>query len=217
MTQRRIFISGGTGYLGRALAPRLLAAGHQVLVLARPGSESKVPAGALAVSGNALDASTFTARLSEADTLVHLTGTPHPAPWKERQFRAVDQVSLEASAQAAKKVGLQHFVYVSVAHPAPTMRAYIAVRTECEALLEELGLVRTILRPWYVLGPGHQWPRLLQPGYALAERSPRFRDGALRLGLVTLDQMAAALLWAVENPPEEMRVLDVPAIRAAGS
>jgi hypothetical protein len=29
-----------------------------------------------------------------------------------------------------------------------------------------------------------------------------------------LEQMATALLWAVENPPAQTRILDVPAIRA---
>lgn len=154
--------------------------------------------------------------MAESDTLVHLTGTPHPAPWKEREFRAIDQASLRASAQAAAARRVEHFVYVSVAHPAPTMRAYIKVRLECEAQLAELGLARTILRPWYVLGPGHNWPRILRPGYALMERTTRFRAGALRLGLVTLEQMAASLAWAVEHPPEQVQVLDVPAIRARG-
>jgi uncharacterized protein YbjT (DUF2867 family) len=214
MTQHRVFISGGTGYLGRALTAQLLAGGHRVLVLARRGSEGKVPAGAVAVPGDALDAATFSARLEDADTLVHLTGTPHPAPWKEREFRAIDQASLYASAQAAAETHLPHFVYVSVAHPAPAMKTYIAIRQECEARLAELGLVRTILRPWYVLGPGHNWPRILKPAYALMQRTTRFREGALRLGLVTLEEMTSALRWAVENPPGQLRVLDVPAIRA---
>jgi nucleoside-diphosphate-sugar epimerase len=217
MTPHRVFISGGTGYLGRALTSQLLAGGHRVLVLARPGSEGKVPAGAIATPGDALDATTFSARLGEVDTLVHLTGTPHPAPWKEREFRAIDQASLRASARAAAAARLPHFVYVSVAHPAPAMKVYITIRRECEALLEELGLVRTILRPWYVLGPGHNWPRVLKPAYALMERTTRFREGAQRLGLVTLDEMTAALKWAVENPPDQLRVLDVPAIRAVAS
>jgi hypothetical protein len=39
-------------------------------------------------------------------------------------------------------------------------------------------------------------------------------DPPRRLGLVTLDQMATALLWAVENPPAQTRILDVIAIRA---
>ena len=43
--KRFVFITGGTGYLGRPLIAQLLARGHQVRALVRPGSESKVPKG----------------------------------------------------------------------------------------------------------------------------------------------------------------------------
>ncbi len=43
---------------------------------------------------------------------------------------------------------------------------------------------------------------------------PPTRDGAQRLGLVTLEQMTSALTVAVENPVEGRRVLTVPEIRA---
>ncbi len=108
-------------------------------------------------------------------------------------------------------------VFISVAHPAPAMKAYIRVRQECEAILRESGLMCTILRPWYVLGPGHRWPVTLKPIYSLLETIPTTREGARRLGLVTLPQMVDALIWAIENPPLETRVLEVPAIRQLGS
>jgi hypothetical protein len=74
----------------------------------------------------------------------------------------------------------------------------------------------TVLRPWYVLGPGHRWPVVLLPFYALAERIPAWRDGALRLGLVRLEQMATALTCAIECPPSRgISIVGVPAIRAA--
>src|SRR6266480_6178781 len=41
---------------------------------------------------------------------------------------------------------------VSVAHPAPAMKAYIEVRTRCEELIRTSGLHTTILRPWYSAG-----------------------------------------------------------------
>jgi uncharacterized protein YbjT (DUF2867 family) len=106
---------------------------------------------------------------------------------------------------------------VSVAHPAPVMRAYVDVRMRGEAAIEAAGLAATILRPWYVLGPGHRWPLALVPLAALAERIPATRDAARRLGFVTLPQMVAALVAAVESPPATgvRRVVDVPAIRAA--
>jgi hypothetical protein len=72
----------------------------------------------------------------------------------------------------------------------------------------------TILRPWYVLGPGHYWPYLLVPIYALLRRLPKTRESAERLGLVTRDAMVAALVRAVEAPPADgVRIVDVPAIR----
>ena len=215
METRQVFLSGGTGFVGRALVAKLVERGHRPRVLARPGSEHKVPAGAEVVSGNPLDPATFSSAVSPGDTFVQLTGVAHPAPWKEREFRAIDLVSLRASANVAKSAGVAHFVYVSVAQPAPVMKAYIRVRQEGEAILKNLGLTATILRPWYVLGPGHRWPAAMAPVYALLEAIPSTRDGARRLGLVTLDQMATALLWAIENPPAQTRIMDVGAIRAA--
>ncbi|HEY7334638.1 MAG TPA: NAD(P)-dependent oxidoreductase [Bryobacteraceae bacterium] len=214
---RDVFISGGTGYVGAALVRRLCARGHRVRVLARPGSEKKVGAGAGVVVGNALEAASFEGRIVPADTLVHLVGTSHPAPWKEREFRSVDLASLRASAQAAASAGISHFVYVSVAHPAPVMKSYIRVRSECEGFLRSQPFASTIFRPWYVLGPGHWWPVAMGPVYRLLETIPATRAGARRLGLVRLDQMVAALVWAVENAPAQTRVLEVPAIRAISS
>ena len=72
----------------------------------------------------------------------------------------------------------------------------------------------TVLRPWYVLGPGHRWPYALLPFYWLFEQIPSKRDTALRLGLVTHAQMIASLARAVENrPPSGVRVVEVPEIR----
>ena len=216
-----VFLSGGTGYLGRHLIPILLARGHNVASLARPGSAARLPAGCRAVTGDALRASTFGAALAGYDTFIHLTGTPKPAPWKERKFRAVDLPSLMASVDAAAAPGsaVRHFIYVSVAQPAPVMQAYVAVRREAEAYLQRAGLAqRTVIRPWYVLGPGHWWPYALKPFYALAARSARYRDAAERLGLVTIEEMTAALAEAVEEPPSGAaaeRIVETAQIRAA--
>jgi hypothetical protein len=54
------------------------------------------------------------------------------------------------------------------------------------------------------------------PAYWLMERLPWTRDSALRLGLVSLSQMVAALVSAVENPVEGVRFAGVPEIRDSG-
>jgi uncharacterized protein YbjT (DUF2867 family) len=209
-----VFVTGGTGYVGRPLIAALLARGHAVHALVRPASAAKLPPGALPVIGNALDDTTFASAIPPAATVVHLVGTPHPSPSKAAEFQRVDLASIRATTAAARRAGVQHLVYVSVAHPAPVMVAYIAARQEGEALVRAVGVPATILRPWYVLGPGHYWPYLLVPIYALMRRLPKTRDSAERLGLVTRGAMVAALVRAVEAPPADgVRIVDVPAIR----
>ena len=216
-SSRQLFVTGGTGYIGGALLPELVARGHSVRALVRPGSERKLPPGCAAVSGNALDAATFAGEVAPADTFVNLVGVSHPAPWKAAQFRAVDLASALATVAAVKQAEVGHLVYLSVAQPAPVMRAYIAVRAECEAAIRAAGLTATCVRPWYVLGPGHRWAYALRPAYALLERLPATRATARRLGLVTLPQMVAALVRAIENPPSPgaVRLLEVEEIRGA--
>jgi uncharacterized protein YbjT (DUF2867 family) len=214
---RRVFITGGTGYLGRSLVARLLERGHSVRALVRPGSESKLPGGCESVAGDPLDGESFAARVAPSDTFVQLVGVPRPSPAKARQFREIDLVSGRASVEAARGAGIRHFVYVSVAQPAPVMKAYQEARAEVESLLRESGVPSTVLRPWYVLGPGHRWPYLLKPFYYVCERLPSTRETAHRLGFVTHAQMTDALLRAVEEPSTDFRVLTVPDIRAASA
>jgi len=210
-----VFITGGTGYLGRALTGALLTRGLPVHVLARPSSVSRVLPGAHAVPGDALHSASFAAQIPPAATIVHLVGTPHPGPSKGAEFQRVDLASVRALATAIGAAQVAHVVYVSVAHPAPVMHAYVQARREGEEILRATGVPLTVVRPWYVLGPGHRWPLALLPAYWLGERLPATRDGARRLGLVTLSQMTAALALAVETPPAQgVRVLDVPAIRS---
>jgi uncharacterized protein YbjT (DUF2867 family) len=214
MPNDAVFVAGGTGYIGRPLVAALLARGREVWALARSGSERKLPAASLPVVGNALDAASFRHSIAPAKTFVQLVGVSHPGPAKAVQFRSVDLASVRTSAEAAANAGVEHFVYVSVAQPAPgIMKSYVAVRARGEAIVRATGMNATFLRPWYVLGPGHWWPYMLVPAYWLLERIPATSETARRLGLVTLAQMVTALVAAVENPPRGVRIVEVPEIR----
>jgi nucleoside-diphosphate-sugar epimerase len=210
-----VFVTGGTGYLGRPLIEALIAKRFDVRALVRPGSEAKLPAGPRAVPGDALEADSFADRIPADATIVHLVGTPHPSPAKAAEFQRVDLASIRATTTAAIRARAGHLVYVSAAHPAPVMKAYIAVRVAGEALVSATGIPATILRPWYVLGPGHRWPYALVPFYALFRALPTTREGARRLGLVTRSAMVAALVHAVESAPARgIRLVEVPEIQA---
>lgn len=216
MSPREVFLTGASGFLGSSLATELLRRGHRVRALVRPGSESRVPQGCEIVHGDALRAGTYTAGIAPADTFVHLVGVAHPSPSKAEEFRKIDLVSCHEAVNAATQAGISHFVYLSVARPAPMMKAYQAVRAEGEAMILVSGIPASFIRPWYVLGPGRSWPRILQPFYAMARLLPATRDGANRLALVTLEQMTQTLAWAVEHPPEQMQVFEPPQIKLGG-
>ena len=217
MTTLDIFVTGGTGYIGQHVIPVLLARGHRVRALARQESLDRVPAGALGVVGNALQVASVAAALRPGDSVVHLVGTAHPTPSKADQFEKVDLASIRATVSAAKQKEISHVLYLSVAHPAPIMQAYLWMRALGEMMIREAGLTATIIRPWYVLGPGRWWPKALVPLYKIAEMIPATRATAERLGLVTIEQMINAIVYALENPPAPggRRIIDVPGIRGA--
>ncbi|HUK30696.1 MAG TPA: NAD(P)H-binding protein [Candidatus Acidoferrum sp.] len=211
--KRDIFVTGSTGFMGSALSTLLAGRGHRVRALVRRGSEKKAPAGCEVVLGVPTEASTFAPAVAGADTFVQLVGVAHPNPSKAAEFREIDLVAANAGLDAAISAGVKHFVYVSVAQPAPVMKAYIAVRADAEEAIRMSGLNATFIRPWYVLGPGRRWPLMLLPMYWILGAIPSTRESAQRLGLVSREQMISALAWSAENPSTGVRILDVPAIR----
>ena len=208
-----VFVTGGTGYIGSRLIPMLHKRSYDIRALVRKGSESKLPAGVNGVVGDALKTDSYTEAVRGSDTFVHLIGTPHPSPAKAKQFHDVDLVSIKVAIKAARDASVGHFIYLSVAHPAPVMKEFIAVRSAGEGMIRESGINATFVRPWYVLGPGHRWPYAILPIYWILKKIPATKESADRLGLVTIDQVLSALVWVVENSATETRVIDVPRIR----
>jgi uncharacterized protein YbjT (DUF2867 family) len=212
-----VFVTGATGFMGRVLVRALLARGHMVRALVRAGSEARLPAGCQVVVGDALDPDGYAAAVQEGDVFVHLAGVAHPSPAKAQQFRDIDLAATDAAARVARARGASRLVYVSVASPAPVMRSYVAARMAGEVAVIATGLPASILRPWYVLGPGRRWPLLLAPLYLLARLFPASRATARRLGLLDRGHMLAGLLAAIDARGDGVSVLDVPALKRLGA
>src|SRR5207244_1448920 len=160
---RHVFLTGGTGYLGSRLIPRLLSRGHRVRALVRPGSEARLPAGAEPVPGNALDASTFRDAVAPADTLVHLVGVSHPGPSKAPLVRPRPRTSLADPAPAA---GLPPREAAADAGDGPTARLRDA-RSDARGAHGGCGIVSSIGDEDRdgARDPGYS------PSYALSSRS----------------------------------------------
>ena len=149
-----ILITGGTGYIGRHLIPRLWPAVIGCASWRARHRSSACPPRQRPSSAMRSTRHPSIAALKAGDTIIHLVGTPHPSPSKAEQFEKVDLVSIRATVSAAKLIDCKQLIYVSVAQPAPVMQAYLWVRALGEAMIREAGLTATIVRPWYVLGTG---------------------------------------------------------------
>jgi len=212
-----IFITGGTGYIGSRLIKALLKTGeYRIKALVRKGSEHKLPTGCEVIIGNALDATSYIAAAASAEAFIHLVGVPHPSPAKKAAFDAIDLVSVEQAAAVIIGNKLPHVIYLSVSqYPGRIMKEYRQVRATGETLLKATGAQCSFIRPWYVLGPGHWWPVLLTPLYALAGFIPAIREQSRQQGLVTINQMIRMLHFAINHPPENgVSIYNVPEIKA---
>ena len=209
-----IFITGGTGYMGSRLIRILLSKHFLVRALVRNGSEGKLPPGTVPVIGDAFSSSSFSKSIPHDAVFVQLLGVAHPGPKKKDLFRKIDLASALASVQAAKEAGASQFVYISVAQtPTKIMEDYQRCRAEAESAIRSSDLASTFIRPWYVVGPRHYWPLFLQPIFKILEWIPSTAEKAKALRLVYLNQMMKVLVYAIENPPQGIRVIEIADIR----
>ena len=110
----KILVTGGTGFLGKHLIPKLVAGGHQVLALTRSASshEALRALGASPVVGDLQ--SRKQPSLPAIDAVVHAAALFRFAGPRAPYFRTnVD--GTDVLLRAAEKAGAQTFVYISAA------------------------------------------------------------------------------------------------------
>jgi farnesol dehydrogenase len=109
----RVLVTGATGYVGGRVAARLASAGHEVLALARPGSEGRVPAGCRALAGDVLDPASLHRALDGCDALVHMAALVKMWARDRREFDRVNVEGLAAALRAAERRGVRRILYTS--------------------------------------------------------------------------------------------------------
>jgi dihydroflavonol-4-reductase len=117
MTTGSVLVTGGTGFLGRALVERLLSLGNLVKALARSDASSSAlgALGAEPVRGDVLDLEALAATMRGCDFVYHAAGANafclrDPSPMFEVNVRGSRNVVL-----AAARAGVRRVVYTSSA------------------------------------------------------------------------------------------------------
>ncbi len=198
-----IYITGASGFIGTALIRRLEDR-KELRIIGLSRSQRKTPAPNVRWhKGDPLDLAFLSKELVGVDTLVHLVGISSPGPFADGEFIDVDLKSAQVAAEAAKKAGVKHIIFVSVAQERSyIMDAYQSARALAENYFKETNIPLSIIRPWYVLGPGRWWPSLLLPIYGLLELIPFTRKKATAFTPVLLEPFIDTIHFAIDNPAE---------------
>jgi nucleoside-diphosphate-sugar epimerase len=177
----KILVTGGSGFLGSHLIPKLVASDHEVLALCRPGEDSKLRAlGAIPILGNLESVDSM--ELPAVDAVVHAAAYFRFAGPREPYFKTnVD--GTKALLAAAERAGARTLVHISAAgvimndrgsrirnaderartYP-KSFSGYIASKAQSEELVlaaNKPGFRTIALRPPALWGPGDAFSKQL--------------------------------------------------------
>ena len=204
MAEKIVAIAGGSGFIGRAIARRLAAMPDiRVRAMSRSPERARQRLDLPDlewVRAEVTDPSTLPNALQGAQAVVstvQFEGYPVENPKKGLTFERVDYGGTVALLEAAKKVGVKQFVYISgasadenAAHPG------FRAKGRAERAIRESGLTYTIFRPSLVYGPEDK----VMNGFAkLLKFAPAFGvpgTGLQKVQPVLVDDLAACVAMA---------------------
>lgn len=198
-----ILITGGTGFIGRALVRQLFDSGYPVRTLLRPSPRTPrlpkgVPVEVAVVSLS--DVRGLRAALRDVDVIIHLAGAEHQG--RNANLLATDIQGTQNLAQAAKQAGIKRFIYLS--HIGADRASAFPVHKAkgiAEEHIRKSGVPHTIVRSSIVFGPEDHFTTNLA---SLMRRTPGIfpipGDGQIRIQPLWVEDLVTCLIWAMENP-----------------
>lgn len=196
-----IFVTGGTGFVGRVVLAELQRRGLKVRALARGDGP---PTGGVEWVRGSLPDDDPAPWLDGVHTVIHLAATTGKAPASEHR-----RVNLDGTArlvEASARAGVRRFVFMSTiaaAYPEHDHYPYGAAKLEAEAKVRDSGMQWLVLRPTIVLGPGSAILDALS-GLAGLPVTPMFGAGRILIQPVDVADLAQTTVdAALEGPPNE--------------
>ncbi len=208
--EKRILLTGASGYVGGRLLPRLENRGCPVRCLARRpefiadrlGSESEV------IGGDVLLEETLPLAFEGVHTayyLVHSMGT-----LSREGFEAQDRLGAENFARAARAAGVRRIVYLgALGDESAGLSPHLRSRHEVGEVLRESGIPVIEFRASVVIGSGSLSFEMLR---ALVERLPVMvtpRWVSVTAQPIAIDDLLSYLECALDLEAEESRVYEI--------
>jgi len=209
---KRIFVSGGTGFVGRHVVRALVARGFLVRCLVRPGSESHLKGfeSIDRVPGDVMRPDGLVASAEGCAAMVNLVGII-----REHRARGISYERLHVRATqnmlgVAKAAGIKRYVQMSALGARPQApSAYHRTKWRAEEAVRESGLDWTIFRPSIIFGPGDEFISVLAQMIRRSPVVPVLGDGQYRLQPIAVEQIAEGFVHALRAPTSVEQTYDV--------
>lgn len=209
-----VMVTGGSGFVGNQVVEELLALGHQVRCLLRPGSEKKLKAAGHEkveiFTGDVMHPETITPAVQGCDAAIHLVGIIREFPGRGVTFERLHYDATVHVVEAAKAAGAGRYLHMSAlgARPAPA-DPYHTTNYRADEYVKESGLTYTIFRPSVIYGPEDQSLNLFAGMIRRGQVVPVIGDGLYQMQPVPVWTMAKAFVQALYRPQTENRVYEV--------
>jgi uncharacterized protein YbjT (DUF2867 family) len=199
-----VAVTGGTGFVGRAVVGALSRHGHQARCLVRAAPEGRVTGlnGVSTVPGDVTQPAGLPEALRGADAVVHLVGIIRERPGRGVTFERLHAEATRNVVAAAREAGVPRFVHMSaLGARARAPSRYHQTKWAAEETVRQSGLDWTIFRPSVIFGPGDGFVTVLARLVRWLPIVPVVGSGKNRLQPVSVTDVAESFARAVERPP----------------
>ena len=197
----RVFVTGATGFVGRAVIQALRAEGHVVRCLVRRGSEADLHGfeAIERVEGDILGPpESLEAGMAGCDTVIHLVGIIREHKSRGITFDRLHRVGTNNVLAAAAAAGVRRYLHMSALGTRAGARSrYHQTKWAAEEAVRTSGLAWTIFRPSVIYGHGDGFLSLLAGMVKRLHVVPVIGDGRQRLQPVPIEHVAAGFARAV--------------------
>jgi NADH dehydrogenase len=197
-----ILVSGGTGFVGSAIAKELMRRGERVAVLGRDAEKIRKRLGTDVEprEGDVRDPQSLAAAMTGIDVVINAVqfpGSPIENRRKGYTFEEVDLKGTRHQVDAAKAAGVRRFVYISGVGTSKTAdRHWFRYKWEAEKYLQDTaqaaGFEWAVLRPTWIFGPDDVSLNRILGMSKLLPFVPMFGDGKQSMQPVFIDDVARA-------------------------
>ncbi len=205
----RIFIAGGTGFVGEHLTTELIKRGHELLLLSH--GEGKTESGELNfIKGDINEPSSYSALLKGCDAVINLVGIIRESPAKGITF---ERLHVEATANlvsAAQHAGVLRYLQMSaLGTRLDAVSQYHRTKWRAEEIVRGCGLAWTIFRPSLIFGPKDSFVNMLAENLRISPVMPLMGDGNYRLQPVHASDVSRCFAEALERPETTGRIYEL--------